>query len=652
VGLISSVASQLGLYIRHKQAEDALRNSEERFRTLLESSPIGIILLNRERRILLANARVEKLLGYTREELLGKDIQMLVPERYRKEYEREMAEYFAKPRLRPVGIGLEIYARRKDGGEVPVDISLSPVEMRKGMGVICSISDLTKRKEAEARWLGIFENAVFGIYQSTPEGRFILVNSALARILGYDSPEDLMERVTDIAAQVYVNPEDRERYRRFIESYGFVSGFEVPLRRKDGTVVPVSLHGRVVRDPTGKVLYYEGFVEDLTEKKQLEARVSQAQKMEVIGSLAAGIAHDFNNLLQAIMGMSELAAEKLPPEHPAQEDLQRVFDSAVKAAELTRKILTFGRKQVVQVQPVAINEAVGGTLRLLRSILGEKISVKVDLAPESLIVMMDPVQLDQVVMNLCTNAAEAMPGGGSLEIRTKLAEVGPEILRAYPWVSPGRFVELTVADTGAGMSPETLSRIFEPFFTTKPEGTGLGLAVVYGIVKHSGGFITVESEPGKGSTFRIYLPLAPASITSVSSVPLVDDLRAEEPRVVLVVEDDEMVRGALERSLKQVGFKVLTAGDGESALRLLERGAQPVDLVLSDVMLPGISTAELMERIHRLKPAPKVILMSGYAPDSEALAQLMSTYSVPLIPKPFRMAEVVRKVREVLTRPS
>jgi PAS domain S-box-containing protein len=502
--------------------------------------------------------------------------------------------------------------------------------------------------ESEARWRAIFENAVFGMYQTSPDGRFILANPTLARILGYDSPEELLNTVTDIRTQVYVNPEDRDRFRQLVESSGYLFGFEVPARRKDDSVVYVSLSGRVFRDPSGKPLYYEGFVEDLTVQKQMEAQVRQSQKMETIGLLAGGIAHDFNNMLQAIMGLTELATEKLPPDHPARSDLGRVFEAAVRAADLTQKILTFARKQVVQVKPLPVNGTVSEFLRIFHRVLGKEIETRESLAPEPLIVMMDPAQFDQVLMNLCTNAKQAMPGGGRLAIETSAVNVGPEIPHAYPWVGMGRFAKLSVSDTGLGMPPETLSRIFDPFFTTKPEGTGLGLAVVYGIVKQAGGFITVDSEAGKGSAFHIHLPLAPAGIAGVSSVPIIDDLRGGTHATVLVAEDDSTVRASLEAALTRAGYEVLTAADGKQALRILETHHPPVDLLLTDLQMPAVSPMEFFERLYQMKPALKVVLMSGYERESGIIEKLVATYSVPLLQKPFRIAEVARVVRDTL----
>lgn len=379
------------------------------------------------------------------------------------------------------------------------------------------------QKELESRWRAIFENAVFGIYQITPDGRFLLANSTMARMLGYDSPEDLIANVTDIASQCYWDPEDQKRIKEIVESQGSVSGFEARFKRKDGCSCWLSIYERAVRDPVGKTLLYEGFVEDVSARKELEAQVQQSQKMEMIGALASGIAHDFNNMLQVVIGMTELAAEKLPPDHPARHDLNRVIEAASRATDLTQKILTFARSQPVQAQPVDVRSAISALSSLLSRTLGSHIQIRETHSDYPLIVIVDPTQFDQVLMNLATNAKDAMPNGGTLTMTTRPVEIGPEISVAYNWVKPGRFAEISVSDTGIGMTQEVVSRIFEPFFTTKDRGTGLGLSIVYGIIKACGGFITAQSEVGKGTTFRIFLPLAPPEITSASSVPIVQD---------------------------------------------------------------------------------------------------------------------------------
>lgn len=505
-----------------------------------------------------------------------------------------------------------------------------------------------KRDPLEPRWKTILDNAVFGIYQTTPSGRILLSNSTLARILGYDSPDELQASVTNIGTQVYANPQDRERILHMLDSQGSVSGVELQLRRKDGAPVWVSLYARAVRDSSGRVAFYEGFLEDMTHRKQLEAVIQQSQKMEILGELAGGIAHDFNNMLQGIIGMAELAAEKLASDHPVRADLNRLLEAALRAADLTRKILTFARREHGQAQPLEIRGAVSDLLEILRRTLGSSVQIREEQAEEPLTVIIDPAHFDQMIINLATNAKQAMLAGGTLKVSSRCREVGQEMCAPYPWVKPGTFAEITVSDTGVGMDTDTLSRIFEPYFTTKPDGTGLGLSVVYGIVKAAGGFVSVESQPGKGSTFRVLLPLAPEHIQSASAVPLVRDDLGWATTTVLIADDDDMVRGALEAGLRNAGFITATASNGEEVLHRLQTADPPIGLIILDVMMPKMTLEELLDRIHKLTTVPKVILMSGHSHECGDLPRILRAYTLPLIQKPFRVSRIVEMARAVL----
>ena len=366
--------------------------------------------------------------------------------------------------------------------------------------------DRRARRESEASYRTLVQKAPLGIYRSTPAGRFLSANTALVRILGYDSPEDLL--ALDMATDVYADAEER---RRLIEQDTYTDQvydeLEATWKKKDGTRIRVQLSARAHRDAAGQVEYYEAFVRDITSQRQLEAQLAQAQKMEAIGRLAGGVAHDFNNLLTVILSYSELLLQDLPSEAPTRDDIEQIRKAANGASELTRQLLAFSRQQVLQPKVVDLNAAVSGIERLLGRVLREDIHLECSVAPDAGTVKVDPGQLEQVIMNLAVNARDAMPNGGRVTIETANVDIDETYVQGHALAAPGRYVMLGVTDTGMGMDAATQARIFEPFFTTKEvgKGTGLGLATVQGIVQQSGGFIWVYSEPNHGTCFKVYL---------------------------------------------------------------------------------------------------------------------------------------------------
>ncbi|HVY72043.1 MAG TPA: PAS domain S-box protein, partial [Verrucomicrobiae bacterium] len=372
---------------------------------------------------------------------------------------------------------------------------------------------------AERKFRGIFENAVEGIYQSTPQGHYISVNPALARIYGYRSPEELMDRVDDIGKDVYAFPAQRAEFQRVVNSRGAVQGFEYQIRQRDGNVIWISENARVVKDGQGQVLYYEGTIQDITPRKQadaarerLEIQLRQSQKMEAIGTLAGGIAHDFNNILTAIIGFNELSIEEAISRGESWGNQEQVRRASLRARELVRQILAFSRHDAPERRSVSLGLVCQDALKLLRASIPSTIQIKQRLRAQPDTVVADPVQLHQVLMNLCTNASHAMRDqDGLIELELDNLSLDFPVKGLANELTPGSYLKLTVRDNGHGMEPSVVERIFEPFFTTKPvgEGTGLGLAVVHGIIKSHGGDISVTSEPGLGTTFQILLPLEP-----------------------------------------------------------------------------------------------------------------------------------------------
>jgi signal transduction histidine kinase/ActR/RegA family two-component response regulator len=426
---------------------------------------------------------------------------------------------------------------------------------------------------------------------------------------------------------------------------------EYRFRRSDGSYATVLDRGYLLRDG-GRAVRLVGSMIDLTARKELEAQFRQAQKMEAVGRLAGGVAHDFNNLLMVITIHAELARAELDAKHPAAADLEEIGRATTRAAALTRQLLAFSRKQILTPHVLDLNAVVAGLEPMLHRLIGEDIAVVTRLAPELGLVLADPGQLEQVLVNLAVNARDAMPHGGTLTIATTNTELG-ERVRGYPAaVVPGSYVTLTVTDTGCGMSPEVQGRIFEPFYTTKPigEGSGLGLSTVYGIVQQSGGHIGVESAPGRGTTFRLYLPriAQEAETPRPGAAAITERLRGTE--TVLLVEDEEAVRRLARRVLERQGYTVLEARNGRDAVALVATHERPIDLVLTDMVMPEMSARALVEELAAARPTLRVLYMSGYT-DDEILRRGLLGPDTSLLSKPFTADALAEAVRAALEAP-
>ena len=501
-------------------------------------------------------------------------------------------------------------------------------------------------RATEASFATLVEHAPVGIYRSSPEGRFLSVNAAVVRMLGYESAADVLG--LDMARDVYADAAERQRLvERDTYSDRQYDSVEATWKRRDGRLLTVQLSVRAVRNRAGQVEYYETFVRDVTDQRRLQQQVLQSQKMEAVGRLAGGIAHDFNNLLTVITSYSDLLLEDLAPGDAKRDDLEQVRKAADGAAALTRQLLAFSRQQVVEPRVVSLNTVVEGLQKILRRVIGEDIELTTTLAPDLGAVRADVGQLEQVLMNLAVNARDAMPTGGRLTVETANVEHDPDYAREREAAAVRQFAMLAVSDTGCGMDEATKARIFEPFFTTKEpgKGTGLGLATVYGIVKQAGGFIWVYSEPGQGTSFKIYLPEVDATAERTTAVAGARAPRGTE--TVLLVEDAAAVRAVTKQVLERQGYVVLEAPDGEAALRLAQQHRGPIHLLLTDVVLPRVSGRELAERLTQVRPDMKVLYASGYTDDSvvrHGILELGTAY----LQKPFSPESLARKVRNVL----
>ena len=501
-------------------------------------------------------------------------------------------------------------------------------------------------RATEASFATLVEHAPVGIYRSSPEGRFLSANAAVVRMLGYESAADVLG--LDMARDVYADAAERQRLvERDTYSDRQYDSVEATWKRRDGRLLTVQLSVRAVRNRAGQVEYYETFVRDVTDQRRLQQQVLQSQKMEAVGRLAGGIAHDFNNLLTVITSYSDLLLEDLAPGDAKRDDLEQVRKAADGAAALTRQLLAFSRQQAVEPRVVSLNTVVEGLHKILRRVIGEDIELTTTLAPDLGAVRADVGQLEQVLMNLAVNARDAMPTGGRLTVETANVEHDPDYARDREAAAVRQFAMLAVSDTGCGMDEATKARIFEPFFTTKEpgKGTGLGLATVYGIVKQAGGFIWVYSEPGQGTSFKIYLPEVDATAERTTAVAGARAPRGTE--TVLLVEDAAAVRAVTKQVLERQGYVVLEAPDGEAALRLAQQHRGPIHLLLTDVVLPRVSGRELAERLTQVRPDMRVLYASGYTDDSvvrHGILELGTAY----LQKPFSPESLARKVRNVL----
>jgi len=518
-----------------------------------------------------------------------------------------------------------------------------------------SASLYTQVRLAETKYRLIFENAVEGIFQATTDQRLLTVNPSMARILGYNSPQEMITDFNATGRRLWTRPETADAIATALDVAGVVEGFAIEAQRKNGERIWLSLNLRLVKDENGVTIYHEGTIEDITarteaesHRKELEQQLRQSQKMEAIGQLAGGVAHDFNNLLTAINGYSSLALQRSDPDDRIRGYLEEIRKAGERATNLTRQLLAFGRKQMLKPVPLNLNDVVSEMSKMLRRLIGEDISFDAKLDPELKQIRADAGQLEQVLVNLVVNSRDAMPQGGTLTIETANFDIDHEFASRHLGLMPGNYVVLTVTDNGCGMDDKTKARIFEPFFTTKEKGrgTGLGLSTVYGIVTQSGGNIWVYSEPNEGTVFKVFLPQLEQGSEPAAKI-LVDTVVPRGSETILLVEDEEVVRGLARQVLEQAGYNVLDAGSGDEAIRLCRELREPIDLLLTDVVMPKTSGKEVAERLIRLRPATRVLYMSGYTDDAIVHHGVLDA-NVEFIQKPFTPIALARKVREVL----
>ena len=756
-----------------KETDRKLAESEYRFRTIADMAVNGMLTADSRGNIDFFNRAAVRLFGYASEEVIGKNVTMLIPERYRNAHKAGLEQYLKMGETRIIGRTVELNALRKDGTEFPIELSLGTWGSPEAPSFSATIRDITERraserslKESEEKFRVIFEGSKDGILLADVENkRFVTGNQAICKMLQYSLEEIRQLAITDIHPEEAL-PRILDEFER-AERLEIETGRDIPVKRRDGSVFfanikpsPIVIsgkrylignfrdvtesrkaeqaltrlglavdqaaeavvvtdtegnieyvnpsferitgysqeeaigrnmrilksgmqdetiyqemwatisHGEVwkgrfvnrkkdgtlydeestispVRDASGKIVNFVAGKRDVTREVVLQNQVQNAQRMEAVGTLAGGIAHDFNNALTGIFGFGELLRNRMAGDEEVLHDLNEILRCAERASTLTRQLLTYARRQTIEPVNLSLNKVITDLCKLASKVVGEHIEIRTFLAKDLPTIRADVGQIEQVVMNLVLNARDAMPGGGQLLIETELVHLDAEYVRYHPYMKVGPFVVLKISDTGIGMDQKTQERVFEPFFTTKgpDKGTGLGLAMVYGIVKQHGGFIHLYSEPGKGTTFKIYL-------TPVEEAP--DVLESHKPseirggtETILLTEDDESVRMLAERTLAELGYTVLSARNGEDAVEIFSKNREKVSLALLDLVMPLKGGKEAYEEMHQLKPELKVIFMSGYTANAVHESFVLIP-GVPFLAKPFGPTILARKLREVL----
>ena len=513
-----------------------------------------------------------------------------------------------------------------------------------------ALTDKTNREETaklQEQIRRFVENLPLGVYRSTPDGRVLMANPALLRMLGYDSWQELAFR--NLEGDSFEAGHPRSAFCEQIEREGEATGLEAAWKRRDGSEIFVRESARAFRADDGRVLYYDGVVEDVTGRRRLEEQLRQAQKMEAVGRLAGGVAHDFNNLLTIIIGYSDLLLERVSLRDGMRPPVEEIKKAADRAASLTRQLLAFNRKQVLPPHIVDLNSLLTNVDEMLRRMIGEDIELVTHLPSGLGRVKADPGQIEQVIMNLAVNARDAMPQGGHLTLEAANVDLDSSYATCHESVLPDHYVMIAMSDTGIGMDAETQARIFQPFFTAKQrgKGMGLGLATVYGIVRQSEGHIWVYSEPGKGTTFKVYLPRIDQAVEVIAPTPVPVDELPLDCQTILLVEDEEVVRSFARGLLESRGYEVLEAKGANDALEIGGRYKKHIHLLLTDVVMPQMSGRELAEHLAPLHPETKVLYMSGYT-DHAVVHHGLLDPGTTFLQKPFTPDALTLKVREVL----
>ncbi len=644
-GNVSSIIAVARSIHDRKVAQLELQKRETLYRLLLSTMREGVIMVDNNDVIQYVNPRCCEMFGYKKEEVLGKIgyecfiLQADWPVIRRKNEQRRQGlvdDYIVR-------------GKRRDGQIIWLRINGAPMRSEDGIifGSVGLMTDITESKKnldalqkSEKKFRDLFENSMAGVFQSTLDDRYISVNKRFAGMFGYDSPQEMIDSVKDIK-EIYHHPEERQKLKELLLQNGIVENFEVALKRKDGSVFWTSLSARLNTTDQG-VSVVEGANIDITESKSLREQMISSQRLEAIGKLAGGVAHDFNNLLTIILSYSEDILEDLPNHSPLREPAEEIVKAGLRAAKLTRQLLAFSQKQIINTKEMDLNVLVNNLKGIFVRLLGDEIALELNLGPDLLMIKGDSGQMEQALINLVINAKEAMPEGGILKITVNNCK----ITKADPLWNLGLhasdYVIISVRDSGIGMDAKILSKIFEPFFSTKADARGLGLATVWGIVQQSKGYIRVDSEPGKGTEVKLWFP-------AVAETEAPRGLRFQKPNEgqnesILVVEDEAALCQLIKKMLTNIGYRVKATQDPLQALGYFRAG-ETYDLLLSDIIMPKMNGRQLIEAVKEINPEQKVLLMSGFSDD--VLSHTSGTL-IPFIPKPFTTNQIAPVLRRIL----
>ena len=622
-----------------KRSEESLRDSEERFRVLAEGAFEGVVI-SRNSVILDANKVFCDKLGYTCKELVGMKIEDIVAPEFR---ESTLKYIFSRREE-----AYESALVRKDGQVFPIQMKGKTIPYEGGAASIASVRDISAAKKAEdvqKRLATAIEQSAEAVLITDTKGIIHYVNPAMERITGFSS-EALLGKTPAVFKS---DRHDSDFYQQLWDTIraGAVWSGRFTNKRKDGSLFHADVTISPVRNTSGEITNFVAVEHDVTERLQLSSQLFQAQKMEAVGTLAGGVAHDFNNLLQVVLGYSELVLSEEDLPATCRDDLARINQAAKNGADLVQRLLTFSRKTEARPRPLNLNKRIEQLQKMLSRTLPKMIEIEPSLAYGLIEINADPTQIDQVLMNLAVNAMDAMPEGGRLAITTENVTLDEAYAKTHLGAKPGRYVLLSVSDTGQGMDKDTVQHIFEPFFTTKGpgEGTGLGLAMVYGIVKQHGGYITCYSEPGEGTTFRMYFP----ALVSDEELLVIEAQALPQggSETILLVDDEELIRDLGARILTKAGYKVIKASNGKEALDIYRARSQEISLVILDLIMPEMAGRQCLEGILSLDPAAKVVIASGHSIDGRT-KQILTSMGKEFIRKPYDVRQVLEVVRTVL----
>jgi PAS domain S-box-containing protein len=636
---------------------------------LLEGLPDAIVAVDRDGTIVQVNSQAQELFGYERDELMGQKVEMLVPESFRRQHHHHRENFAQAPKTRRMGADIDLYGRRRNGSEFPVEISLSPVSTESGAFVLSAIRDISDRKriaeelrraneelhrrtseqlgEYRARLASIIDSSEDAILSKNLDGTITSWNKGAEHIYGY-APDEVIGKHISLLATADRSGEIREILQRIARGES-LEHYESLRITKDGRNLDVSISVSPLRDAAGEVVGGSVIARDITAQKRAESQLRQSQKMEAVGRLAGGVAHDFNNILGIVNACAEFLRDRIDPAAEPSLYVENIKKATERGSSLTKQLLAFSRTSVIQHCVLDLNERLRDISKLLRPLLGDDVEILIVPKSSSAVVEADPGQLDQIVVNLAVNARDAMPRGGKFILETTAVRFDETFAEQHQAMPAGKYVLLAVSDTGSGMDEATVSRIFEPFFTTKElgKGTGLGLATVYGIVKQSAGHIMVYSEPGHGTTFKIYLPSADHKI-GLASKPEVEAVSPKrQGTTILLVEDDEIMRSLTRQLLQEHGYTVFEADDGKSAMEWVQSHPDPIDLLLTDVVMRRMSGPDLVEQLKASHPTLKVVFMSGYTGELIAEREVLKR-GITLLEKPFTRTALLNTIHKTL----